>query len=365
MDNSSYKNICIIGSGFIGCSFGHHLLSKGLDVSMYDNSIDKQEKFKNKIPFFEETGFDWPFFFNNIRFHSSINKLKNKDLLFICIGANVVSDGYDSSGIKQILSDLYDLNYSSDIVIRTTLDPKSLEEIKEMTPKSHNLWFYPEYLREGNALNDIPKNDNHLCRLTGNSNDLISFMRSANLEYSFHDFKTTSYHKILSNAWRATKISFMNASIYNAKKLGIDIYELNRLFISDNKNTSDSYLKLGGPFGGYCLPKETDMLAKTSDEKFSNIWNSTIEINENLVNELIGFFIALEDEYEYVFKNTAFKLGTDDLRNSPYHKVAQAVISSKPNKYFWEESQGRKTIIGIYDGSHQASFCMEHWFEFL
>ena len=67
MDNS-YKNICIIGSGFIGCSFGHHLLSKGLDVSMYDNSIEKQEKFKNKISFFEETDFDFVTFGINVRY---------------------------------------------------------------------------------------------------------------------------------------------------------------------------------------------------------------------------------------------------------------------------------------------------------
>lgn len=359
------KNTCIIGAGFIGCSFGHYLLSKGIDVSIYDNSIDKQEKFKNKVSFFEETGFDWTFFFNNIRFHTSLAELKNKDLVFICIGANVLNDGYDSSGVKQILSDLYSLKSNFDIVIRTTLDPKSLEEIKDMTPETNNLWFYPEYLREGNALNDIPTNDNHLCRITGKSDTLKSFMNSADLEFSFHDFKTTSYHKILSNAWRATKISFMNASIYNAKKLGVDIYDFNKLFISDNKNTSDSYLKLGGPFGGYCLPKETDMLVKSSDKKFSNIWNSTLEINNNLVNELTNFFLDLEDENEYVFKNIAFKSGTDDLRNSPYHKVARTVISSRPDKYFWEESSGRKTINGIHDDSVQASFCMEHWFEFL
>jgi GDP-mannose 6-dehydrogenase len=252
----------------------------------------------------------------------------------------------------------------SEIVVRSTIDPSSLKKLKSDVQENTTMWFYPEYLREGNALSDILKNPNHICRLAGSGTLLEKLLNEISFKFEFKDAYAASFNKIISNVWRANKISFMNACLFEAANLNINLKDFNELFLNDPKNTSGSYLGLGGPFGGYCLPKETQHLVNSASQSSLPIWKSTLEINDNVINKIIDYFVNLDDDFDYCFIDLAFKEGTDDERNSPYFKIAQKLNSINPNKYRFCQDGTQMKISGSGATNSSAKYVMAKWYEF-
>ena len=361
-----FDRVVVVGAGFIGCSFLHTCAMKGIAAGLVEVNEEKRNKIAGAVPLFEERDFDWSQFYERVEFIEDISLVTDDDLVVCCVGAAPHPGGYDHSAVSVVLDNLIRNNINAEIVIRTTLDPASLTTLAaKMSSNELDGWFYPEYLREGSALGDIAVNSNHLCRLSGNGSRLIHLMDSISFGYELADYKAASFNKIVSNVWRATKISFINQVTKSCLEMDIDPHRVNALFLSDKKNISEAYLKVGGPFGGYCLPKETEYLAISEGDLKTGLFRSVLAVNDSIVALMISFFENLEDDETYHFSNLAFKGGTDDERNSPYRQIADALICINGEKFLAHQTGTSLEISGLDIRGSSAAYTLERWYEFL
>lgn len=361
-----FERVVVVGAGFIGCSFLHTCAMKGIAVGLVEVNEEKWEKIASKVPLFEERNFDWPEFYERVEVIGDISLITDQDLVVCCVGAAPQPGGYEYSAVSAVIDGLIDNKINAEIVIRTTLDPVALTALAaKMRANGLDGWFYPEYLREGSALGDIAVNSNHLCRLSGSGAGLTHLMDSMSFAYEVADYKAAAFNKIVSNVWRATKISFINQITKQCLEMGIDPHLVNTLFLSDKKNISEAYLRVGGPFGGYCLPKETEYLAMSEGDLKTGLFRSVLAINDGIVTLILDFFENLEDDETYHFSNLAFKGGTDDERNSPYRRVADALIGVNGEKFLAHQTTTSREISGLDVGGSSAAYTLERWYEFL
>ena len=291
-----FDRVVVVGAGFIGCSFLHICMSRGLATALVESNEAKCSQIEKQIPLFEEKDFDWGQFYEHVDLLGGLSDIQDSDLIFCCVGADPHPDGYDYSAVSSVVTALIENNIKAELVIRTTLDPMSLTRVaSELQTSDIDGWFYPEYLREGSALSDIATNANHLCRLSGNGDALEHLMKLLSFEYELTDYKAAAFNKIVSNVWRATKISFVNQITKQCLEMDIDPHVVSDLFLADKKNVSASYLRMGGPFGGYCLPKETEYLAISRTQLKGGLFESVLAVNDGIINLIIDFFENLQN----------------------------------------------------------------------
>jgi UDPglucose 6-dehydrogenase len=231
--------------------------------------------------------------------------------------------------IKQAIYNIKKyFNYDIVIAVKSTINPDDFQFIKnELKSNNFHIVINPEFLREGNALNDalnpsrivIGTEDNYAKNL------LNEIYKDFNAPKIFTDPISAILIKYASNAFLATKISFINEIANLSDKLGGNIDDI-ALGIGLDPRIGKDFLKAGIGFGGSCLPKDTKNLVSFSKRAGANISivEKAYKVNEvqylvaiEKLKEVLG---NLEGKIVSVF-GLAFKGGTDDIRESISIKV--------------------------------------------
>lgn len=187
----------------------------------------------------------------------------------------------------------------------------------------------PEFLREGSAVHDFL----HPDRIVLGSNDPVAIERVAALYAKLSprvqrtDIRTAEMIKYASNAFLATKISFINEMAAICEALGADVEEVARGMGMDDR-IGPKFLRAGIGWGGSCFPKDVRALAHMAAVHGTNpqLLRSVIDINKDqrlrVVRKLRSALDGLEGR-RIVILGAAFKPDTDDIRNSPALELAQ------------------------------------------
>ena len=331
--------ITVVGCGYVGTVTGACLAELGHEVVFVDIDKRKTESINSGRPPIFEPDLNKLISKNNNRISATIDIAKaekNTDLTFICVGTPSNADGSINLGyVKSASADLGKALKGSNsfhlFVVKSTVLPGTTEDLvkpaiecasgKEAF-KDFGLASNPEFLREGNAIEDFFRPD----RIVIGSADAKSKTLLENLYASldcpkiFTDIKTAEMIKYVSNASLAVKISFANEIGNMCKALGIDSYEVFKAVGMDRRR-NPSFFRSGIGFGGSCFSKDVlAFIAKIEETGLdSKILKSAIEINEEqplIMIELLKKHLPYLRGAKIGVLGLAFKPDTEDIRES-------------------------------------------------
>ncbi len=332
------KTICVVGTGYVGLVTGACLAQLGNNVTCLDTVAEKIERLqRGELPIYEP-GLDTLVELNvqADRLHFTTDyaeALHDAEFVFIAVNTPTVAggDGADmqfvESAAKSIGKHLKD---SAIIINKSTMPVRSGDFVSE-TLKGHlqrdsinvAVVSNPEFLREGSAVEDFMKPD----RVVLGSSDDGAAQRVAELYLPLRapmvitDLYTAEMIKYASNAFLATKISFINEMARICERLGADVKEV-AAGMGYDKRIGRAFLDAGLGYGGSCVPKDVRALAHMAGEAglHPQLLDAVMTINTDqrflIVNKLKQELGDLKGKQVAVL-GLAFKDNTDDMRDAP------------------------------------------------
>ena len=346
--------IGIIGAGYVGLTTGICLASLGHKISIHDIDEEKLKKIKDKkLPFFErglQEILEKVVSSGDLISEKDLeNLVKNTDGCFVCVGTPTKNNSIDLTQITNSIKAITELIKNNDkknykIIIRSTIVPNTSKNKilpilqEELSELKFGLAVVPEFLREGNALDDFMNPDKIV--IGSLDKDTTDFVKNI-FEY-FQDkcriietnLESSELIKYTNNAFFSMLISFSNEIANVSEKIpGVDAYKIMNALISDKRITTkinneniipslESYLKPGCGFGGSCFPKDVQALLDYANKNNINtpLLQAVLDINAERPNKMIllaeSILETLENKKISILGLT-FKPETDDLRSSP------------------------------------------------
>jgi len=359
--------ICMIGTGYVGLVSGTCFADLGNKVFCVDNNKDKINKLKRAIsPIYEPGLVDLirsNYRSNRLNFTNDLEKaVKESKIIFICVGtpAKKGSNLVDLSQVYNVAKSIskYIKNYKV-IVNKSTVPVGAGDQIEKIIGKKVKKSLFdvisnPEFLREGEAIRDFKYPD----RIVIGSNNKKIFKKMELLyeplikkgaKFFCTSRKGAELIKYASNAFLATKITFINEIANLCEEAGINVEDISVGMGSDARIGS-RFLRAGPAYGGSCFPKDTKGLVSISDKFKINlsIVKSVIKSNNNrkiLLTKRISKIMNNKIKNKKItILGVTFKANTDDMRESssliiiPYLLKKGAIVSyydpSGPKKEF-------------------------------
>ena len=332
--------ITMLGTGYVGLVSGTCFSEFGFDVCCVDKDKDKITNLKkNVIPIYEpglENLVKKNKEANRLTFSSNLKKnIVDADVIFIAVGTPARrGDGHaDLSYVYKAAEEIAEnlIGYKV-IVTKSTVPVGTGNEIKKIIKKINpkakfDVVSNPEFLREGNAIEDFMRPDRVVvgCE-TEKAKEVISKIYKPlyliETPILFTDLKTAELIKYAGNAFLAVKISYINQMADLCEKVGADVHDVSR-GIGLDKRIGRKFLHPGPGYGGSCFPKDTQAIVKTANYYGSNIsivenvikYNSQrkIDMAEKIIDALGKNYINMKVS----ILGLAFKPETDDMRESP------------------------------------------------
>ncbi len=290
--------------------------------------------------------------------------LTGSDMVWICVGTPSRPDGrVELSSVDAVISQISQvLRDSRDhplIVLRSTCPPGTtserviplLEKTSGLTVgKDINVVFHPEFLREGAAVKDF----DHPSKIVvgeacpGAADLLLSVYEKYDAPRFRLGLSEAEMVKYCDNLFHALKITFANEVAMVAKSIGVDARRVAEVYCADAKlNISPAYLRPGFAFGGSCLPKDLRAILKFASLKSLRLpmFQAVLESNDVQIQNLISRVLA-HNPKTVGMVGLAFKPNTDDMRESPYVKIAKALIGEGIRLRIYDQSIRPARLIG-------------------
>ena len=326
-------NISVFGTGYVGLVTGACLANLGHNVICCDIDKNKIELLKyGKVPFFEpqiEKLVIKNLQENRIYFTTDIKiATDNCEIIFIAVGTPQKENGEaDLSYIENVAVQIgKNISTYTVIVNKSTVPIGTGNLIRTIIEKESNVEFdiisNPEFLREGCAVNDFLNPERII--IGSNSQKAYGIINELYKNFSCPivntNIETAEMIKYASNAFLATKISFINEIANICEKVGADIDDVSYAMGLDSR-IGNKFLSAGIGYGGSCFPKDIKALsniALSHDYDFE-LLKSVIKVNVNqrlfLMNKIQKLLGNLEGKKICVW-GIAFKPNTDDIRES-------------------------------------------------
>ncbi|HVY45328.1 MAG TPA: UDP-glucose/GDP-mannose dehydrogenase family protein [Minicystis sp.] len=330
--------LTVIGTGYVGLVAGAGFADFGNDVTCVDVDAAKIARLeRGEIPIYEP-GLDVLISKNvkeaRIRFSTDIPAaVRSADVVFVAVGTPPAADGSaDLSAVRAVAETIgKNLDRFKVVATKSTVPVGTADEIKaiigSLTTHPFAVASNPEFLKEGNAINDFMKPD----RVVLGSDDPKAIEVLRNLYSPFvratdrihaMDARSAELTKYASNALLASRISFMNDLAVLAEKLGADI-ELVRKAVGADPRIGPKFLFPGPGFGGSCFPKDISALAHVARSVGHDlaIVRATEEVNARqkrvLGKKVVDYFEGQGEGKTIAIWGLAFKPQTDDIREAP------------------------------------------------
>ncbi len=327
----------------MGLVTGVCFAEKGFEIICMDKDKQKVKNLKNKkIHFYEPGLFELlEKNFNKLNFTDSIKEVvENVDLVFLCVGTPPLPDGSaDLSQVEDASREIAkNLNKYLLIVEKSTVPVKTAEWIKKVVSLyvkrdvSFEVASNPEFLREGSAIEDFLQPDRIVIGVESERAKRIfeEIYKDFKAPIIFTDIETAEIIKHASNAFLATKISFINMIADLCEKTGADVVKVAEAMGLDRR-IGREFLNAGIGYGGSCFPKDVKAFYHIGKElglDFS-LLECVSRINEERINKFIekikSILWIIKDKVFAVW-GLAFKPGTDDVREAPSLKIVKRII---------------------------------------
>ena len=333
------KNICVVGTGYVGLVSGAGLADFGNNVICVDIVKEKIEMLNNgRMPIYEpglKELVDSNVKAGRLKFSTDIDgSIQKSEVIISAVGTPPGKGG--EADLKAVWSVAKrfakNLNGYKIFVNKSTVPvgtgKKTYELIKK--EKKNNIDFdvvsNPEFLREGSAVKDFLIPDRIVVGTTsekskGIMRDVYKSLYIRNNPFVLTNVESSELVKYASNAFLATKITFINEVANLCDSVGADVHVIANAMGMDGR-ISSKFLHPGPGYGGSCFPKDTMAYAEIFKEQGirSELVESVIKVNEKqkalVVQKLKSFLPDLKGKTIAIL-GLAFKSNTDDTRESP------------------------------------------------
>lgn len=341
-------HITVVGTGYVGLVSGAGLADFGMKVFCVDKDKKKIEKLrKGVIPFYEPGLED--LVKKNLKagrlvFTTDLEQaVKNSLVIFICVGTPPNPDGSsDLSQIKEVALSLAEIIDDYKVIVTKSTVPvgtnrwiKHLIDTHKKTDVAVDVISNPEFLREGSAVEDFMHPDRVV--IGGESSYAIAIIKDiyrplylAETPFIITNLETAELIKYATNAFLATKISFINEIANFCEKIGADVTIVAKGLGLDPR-IGPKFLNPGPGFGGSCLPKDVTSLVQQGKAVSSSfrILEAVIEVNEKqklrVIEKLEKFLKDLKNKVIGIL-GLSFKPNTSDVRESPALTVVRVLL---------------------------------------
>ena len=331
--------LCMIGTGYVGLVSGVCFSDLGNTVYCVDKDENKINSLNNgNVPIYEP-GLEEILKRNQkakrLFFTSDLKKaVSNSDIIFICVGTPTKKNS-NSADLKYVFAVAHQLKKIISkykiIITKSTVPVTTGDKIEKILIKLKNKKLVdvvsnPEFLREGEAINDFVRPDRVI--IGTNSKKADKKLRSLYLplikkksRYLNTSRRGAEMIKYASNAFLATKITYINELANLCEKIDVDIKDVS-LGMGSDERIGERFLRAGPAYGGSCFPKDTRALIDTGN-KFKTdltIVKNVVKSNEKrkllLTNRVSKILNNKYKNKTITFLGVTFKPNTDDMREA-------------------------------------------------
>jgi UDPglucose 6-dehydrogenase len=338
------KQICVVGVGYVGLVTGACFADLGNRVVALDVNEERVENLKKGIMPIYEPGLEELVERNvkagRLSFTTSYKEaMEGTEFAFIAVGTPSGVNGeadlqYVASAATSIAKNM---NGPLIIINKSTVPVGTgdwvADIVKDAQPKPTDFWVVscPEFLREGSAIADFM--NPHRTVLGSQHPEAAEKVAQLHLPLRapivITDLRTAEMIKYASNAFLATKISFINEVADVCEALGADVKEV-AAGMGYDKRIGPMFLDAGLGWGGSCFPKDVEALVYMAEEKGLNpkILKKVTDVNYQRRKEAVAHIDKMTGGVKgktIGLLGLAFKPNTDDMRDAPAVEIAQAL----------------------------------------
>lgn len=395
-------NIAIVGTGYVGLVTGTCFAETGANVTCVDVNEEKIENLKKGIIPIYEPGLEDMVLKNvkagRLHFSTSLaDCLDQVEIIFSAVGTPPDEDG--SADLKYVLEVARTIgrhmNQYKLVVTKSTVPVGTAKKVKaaiqeELDKRGVDIEFdvasNPEFLKEGNAIDDFMSPDRVVVGVESERarklmTKLYKPFMLVNFRVIFMDIPSAEMTKYAANSMLATRISFMNDIANLCELVGADV-NMVRDGIGSDSRIGRKFLYAGCGYGGSCFPKDVKALIKTAEQNGYDmkVLKAVEEVNECqksiLFDKLYKHFDGNLKGKTIALWGLAFKPGTDDMREAPSLVLIERLKAAGCNVRAFDPVaiDEAKRRIGdsiyyandIYDALHEADALMlvTEWKEF-
>jgi UDPglucose 6-dehydrogenase len=364
--------ICVVGTGYVGLVVGTCLSESGNDVICVDKDKKKIDSLKRAIPPIHEPGLAELLQRNikerRLRFSTDIGaSVKESAVVFISVGTPVNSDRIpDVTQVERVAAEVAKaMEHYTVIVLKSTVPVGTARRVKKLISRitrraagEFAVVSNPEFLKEGAAIDDFMKPDRVIVaaddrRAAEIMRELYSPFLRTNKPFIETNYESAEMTKYASNAFLATKISFMNEIANLCERVGADVNDV-RYGVGTDPRIGPHFLFPGVGYGGSCLPKDADALIHVAKRcKYPlKILSAVREVNRQqkrlLVRKMISHFGGKVAGKRVAIWGLAFKPRTDDIREAPSLVVIEELLNrgAKVSAYDPAAMENTKLVFG-------------------
>ncbi|MBJ8006840.1 nucleotide sugar dehydrogenase [Bacillus cereus] len=343
-------NIAVVGTGYVGLVTGVCLSEINHQVICIDTDNEKVEKMQSGISPIYEPGLDELMQKNikkgTLHFTNSHERgFENAEVIFIAVGTPQMPNGSANLNYVEAVAKSIAKYVKQDIIVvtKSTVPVGTNDFIKKTILENLEkdiqikIASNPEFLREGSAIQDTFHGDRIVIGTDDEktANTLAEMYKPLGLPIFKTDIYSSEMIKYASNAFLATKISFINEISNICEKLGANVEDVASGMGFDHR-IGRAFLNAGIGYGGSCFPKDTQALVQIAGgvEHNFHLLKSVIEVNndqQGLMVEKVKTRIGNLESIKIAMLGLAFKPNTDDMREAASIVIANELIKEGAN----------------------------------
>ncbi len=356
--------LCMIGTGYVGLVSGVCFADLGNEVICVDKDVSKINKLKKSIIPIYEPGLDElvkkNFRAGRLKFSTNLpESVQKSSIVFICVGTPTKKNNYEAD-LSQVFSAATEISKNIKkykiIINKSTVPVMTGDRVEKILSKKTKKSLYsvvsnPEFLREGEAIRDFIYPDRIVIGTSSKKSNkilknLYSPLISKGAKYINTSRRAAELIKYASNAFLATKITYINELANLCEKLNINIEDVS-IGIGTDKRIGGRFLRAGPAYGGSCFPKDTRALidtankAKTSLSVIKSVINSNDKRTDLILKRINQILKNKIQSKKITILGVTFKANTDDMRESSSLKIIP-YLNKKGAKVTYYDPTGSK-----------------------
>ncbi len=329
--------ISVIGAGYVGLSLAV-LISQKYNVILFDVDEEKINKIKNNISPIKDKDIQKYLSSKKLKLKISNDRkkaFKNSDYVIVATPTNYdkTKGLFDTTIVRKVISEALSINKNVSVVIKSTV-PLGFTNLMKKKHKTNNIYFSPEFLREGKALYDNLYPSRIVIGDRSRASEKFAEILKSCSKYNkkeidcfFMSTKEAEAVKLFSNTFLAMRVSFFNELDTFSQVHQLSTKNIIEGVCSD-KRIGNYYNNPSFGYGGYCLPKDTKQLLRNYDKVPNNLIKAIIESNETRKEFITKIVMNKKPKSVGIYK-LAMKTNSDNFRESAVNDIIAKLIKNK------------------------------------
>ena len=346
--------IAVAGTGYVGLSLAT-LLSKNNEVIALDVIPEKVEKINNRISPIKDEYIEKYFKEKSLNLKATLDyKEAFKEAEFVIISTPTNYDEeknfFDTSSVEDIIKKVINMNDNNiTMVVKSTIPVGFIESVKQKY-NINNIFFSPEFLREGKALYD---NLYPSRIIVGEKNEkakefaslLIESAEKKDIETLFMKSTEAEAVKLFSNTYLALRVAYFNELDTYALTKGLSSRDIIKGVCLDPR-IGDQYNNPSFGYGGYCLPKDTKQLLANYKDVPQNLIEAIVNSNKTRKDFITEEIIKTKPQVVGIYRLT-MKTGSDNFRASAIQDIIKNLRANNIKVIIYEPTLDQKEFDGF------------------